>query len=125
MGYLYISIAVIMFGVQFFFNGKYGDRMGNGLSSTVILCFLSALGGGVCLFTISLIRFGLRLEFTWFTLLMASLAAANFFAYTACSLKSLSKINLSLYLFLIPVIRLPNLIYWSGFFMEPNFSAVS
>lgn len=32
--------------------------------------------------------------------------------------------DLSLYLFLIPIIRSPNLIYWSEFFMEPNLFAV-
>lgn len=32
--------------------------------------------------------------------------------------------DLSLYLFLLPIIRSPNLLYWSEFFMEPNLSPV-
>lgn len=95
-----LTLSVIMFGVQFFFSDRYRREMGSGTAATFIFTFLSALSGVICLFAIKIINQGfggLSLGFTWFTLLMATVNTANSVLFSFCSLKSLGKINLSLY----------------------------
>lgn len=93
LAYSLLTVSVIMFGLQFFFNSGYQKEGGNDMIASMILTLLSSLAGVVCLAIIN----GFDFYCTWFTLLMAALTALNSFLFTVCSLKSLAKINLSLY----------------------------
>ena len=93
MYYGIVMISVIMFGVQFLLNDRYEKLSGNHAGATFAFSFLSSAAGLLCLLVIN--RF--RLEWTPFTALCALASALNSLLYTVCSLKALSKINLSLY----------------------------
>lgn len=93
MYYGVITLAVIMFGVQFFFNDRFQKEYGSGLDSTFMFSFFSNVMGLLCLLVIN----HFRLDFTPFTLLMAALAALNSLLYTFCALKAFEHINLSLF----------------------------
>ncbi len=93
MYYALISVAVIMFGFQFFMNQDYEKKNGNDLASTMVFIFGSSIAGLIVLLVIN----SFRLEFTWYTLFMATVTALNMMACIFCSLKSLARINLSLY----------------------------
>ena len=88
-----LTASVILFGVQFFFSSRYQKENGNGPFATFTFTCLSSLAGLIWLLAFN----GFRLEFTPFTLLMASLASLNSILYSVCSLKALGRINLSLY----------------------------
>ena len=85
--------AVTMFSFQFLFNGIFEKEYGNSLRAMFVFSAGSSLVG----FLILLIINGFKLEFTWFSALMAFLAALDSIGYTYFSLKSLGRINLSLY----------------------------
>ncbi len=85
--------AVTMFSFQFLFNGIFEKEYGNGLRAMLVFSAGSSLVGFLILFVIN----GFRFEFTWFSALMAFLAALDSIGYTYFSLKSLGRINLSLY----------------------------
>lgn len=93
MYYGIITVAVLMFSVQFWFNQIYEKECGGGMRSTVVFAVGSYSAGLAGLLIIN----GFRFEFTWFSLIMAILTAIDGIAYTFCSLKALGKINLSLY----------------------------
>ena len=93
MYYGIVSIAVIMFSVQFFFTDRYEKEMGGGAASTFFYSLLSAIAGGICLFCVT----GINIGITPFTLVMATATAVNTILFSYCSLKALGKINLSLY----------------------------
>lgn len=85
--------AVTMFSFQFLFNGIFEKEYGNGLRAMLVFSAGSSLVGFLILFIIN----GFKFEFTWFSALMAFLAALDSIGYTYFSLKSLGRINLSLY----------------------------
>lgn len=82
-----------MFGFQFFMNQDYEKKNGNDLASTMVFIFGSSIAGLIVLLGINSFRF----EFTWYTFFMATVTALNMMACIFCSLKSLARINLSLY----------------------------
>lgn len=85
--------AVTMFSFQFLFNGIFEKEYGNSVRSMFVFSAGSSLVGFIILFIIN----GFRFEFTPFSMLMAFLAALDSIGYTYFSLKSLGRINLSLY----------------------------
>ena len=85
--------AVTMFSFQFLFNGIFEKEYGNGLRAMLVFSAGSSLVGFLILFAIN----GFKFEFTPFSLLMAFFAALDSIGYTYFSLKSLGRINLSLY----------------------------
>lgn len=93
MYYGIITASVILFGIQFFFNDRYQKESGSSIGSTFIFSLFNSISGLLCL----LIIHSFKLEFTPFTLIMASIAALNALLYTFCSLKAFEHINLSLY----------------------------
>lgn len=93
MYYGIVSAAVIMFGLQFFFNQKYEAETGNGKKASMWFILLSNAVGLVILLAVN--KF--RIEYTHFTLIFAFIAAVNMLLYNICSMKALGKINLSLY----------------------------
>lgn len=93
MYYGLLTVSVVMFGIQFFFSDRYRRESGSGIAATFMFTLLSAVSGVICLFIIN----GFSLSFTPFTLLMAGVNTVNSVLFSFCSLKSLGKINLSLY----------------------------
>lgn len=93
ISYALVGTAVIMFGFMFFFNSEY-ERL-NGGSVRAILTF--TLGSYAVGFVILLAINKFRFEPTPFSLGVAAVAAINLLLYNFCSIKSLGKINLSLY----------------------------
>ncbi len=93
MYYGIILTAVVMFGFQFFFNNDYEKKNGSSLITSMVFIFGSSLVGLPVLWAIN----SFKLEFTWYTLGMATVTAVNMIACIFCGQKALSKINLSLY----------------------------
>ena len=93
MYYSMVSAAVVMFGLQFFFNQKYEAETGNGRKASMMFILLSNAVGLFILLAVN--KF--RMEYTNFTFVFALFAAINMLLYNICSMKALGKINLSLY----------------------------
>ena len=89
MYYGIVSIAVIMFSVQFFFTDRYEKEMGGGAASTFFYSLLSAIAGGICLFCVT----GINIGITPFTLVMATATVVNTILFSYCSLKFISHIK--------------------------------
>lgn len=88
-----IVISVVMFAGGFALNDIYRRKRGSGLKISMESAFIGSFAGLIVLCIID----GFSFTFTWFTLLMATLAALNSISFTFCSFKALDKINLSLY----------------------------
>ncbi len=93
MYYAIVSIAVVMFGFQFYFNGKYEQKNSSSFASSMMFVFGGSLAGLIALLIINKFAF----EFTPYTLIWSVLTALNMMACVFCSTKALSRINLSLY----------------------------
>lgn len=88
-----LSIAVIMFSFQFYFNQKYERIEGHTVKAAAAFMFRSSIAG----FIILLIINKFRLEFAPFTLILSALTATCYIVYNICSIRALGKINLSLF----------------------------
>lgn len=88
-----VSIAVVMFGFQFFFNDKFEKNSTSGLRQILKFTLGGNIAGLIVLFAINKFRF----EFTPFSLIVALAGAVDGILCTFCSIKALGKINLSLY----------------------------
>jgi len=93
MYYGIIMIAVLMFSMQFLFNQRFQQEYGSGLKPLLVFF----LGYNVSGLLVLLIINGFRVEFTWFTLMMAVLYAINSLTLSYCSFKAFEKVNLSVY----------------------------
>ncbi|MBE6931076.1 MAG: hypothetical protein E7463_12450 [Ruminococcaceae bacterium] len=93
MYYGLLTIATLMFSIQFVFNQRFQRAYGNDLRAMLVFSAGTGAVGAVMLFALN----GFRFEFTPFTLLMSVLATIDGMLCTFCSLKALGKINLSLY----------------------------
>lgn len=93
MYYGMIAGAVLLFGLQFQLNSKYQGFCGNAASASFLFSFIYSIAGGSFLFALN----GLTLGSTWFTVCMATVAAANSIIYIFCSLKAFERISLSSY----------------------------
>lgn len=93
LDYVLVTVATLMFGVQFLLNNLYQRESGNGIGATMTFAFI---GGIIGIVSLTLIN-GFSFSATPFTLIMALLSALLSIAYTFCSLKAFEKINLSLY----------------------------
>ena len=88
-----LTLSVVLFGVGFLCNDRYGKSCGGGLGATVLFSLLSNITG----FAVMLVICRFHLSFTPFTVLFAALAACNNILYTLAALRALSRINLSLF----------------------------
>lgn len=93
MYYGIIMIAVLMFSMQFLFNQRFQKEYGSGLKPLLVFF----LGYNVAGLLVLLIINGFRVEFTWFTLLLATLWSINSLVLSYCSFKAFEKVNLSVY----------------------------
>ena len=88
-----LIIAATLFALQFLFNKTYKETQGKDLSSVWLFALLTNLVG----FFLMLGLNGFSLQFSWFSLLIAAIAAANGILYTYFSFKALDVVNLSVY----------------------------
>ena len=88
-----LTLAVVMFGVQFFFNDKYQRAEGNGAYATFLFTLAGSAVGIVCLAFIS----GFDFSLTPFALLWSAVVAINNLLFTLCALKALERVNLSMF----------------------------
>lgn len=88
-----IMLSVMMFGGGFALQDVYRKKRGSNLKISMESACMGALAGLIVLWIVN----GWRVEFTWFTLLMATLSAFNGIVFTFCSFKALDSINLSLF----------------------------
>jgi len=91
--YILVTMAVVMFGLQFFCNQQYEREVGNNMAASTVLIFGSNILGTIVLWASN----GFYLSCTVFTFVLAMVTAANGVLCTVCSLKSLGRINLALY----------------------------
>lgn len=87
------AAAVTMFSLQFWFNDRYRKHCGDSARAAALFSLGSNLAGLVVLLAINRFRF----ECTPFAALMALAVGLDSVLFLACSLKALSRINLSLY----------------------------
>lgn len=93
MYYALIMLSVVVFSGCFAFTNIYRKYRGAGLQVSLESTFIGSIAGIIALSVIN----GFKIEFTWFTLVMAILKALSGFGFSYCSLKALGRINLSLY----------------------------
>lgn len=91
--YFMLVAAAVLFSFQFLFNQRFEKECGTSFASAIIFSLYTAIGGFVLLFAIS----GMKMEFSWFSLMMAILSALVSLLYTIASLKALGAVNLSAY----------------------------
>lgn len=93
MYYGIVTLAVFMFGIQFYCTQAYQQESGSHLKSAVFNILITNLIAIPVLLAIN----GFSLQYTIFTLIMAFLTTANNMLCTICSLKALGRTNLSVY----------------------------
>lgn len=93
MYYGLLTISVVMFGIQFFFNDRYKEEYGSSMVSSLMSVLLSSVPGVFILLIIN----GFSFDTTPFTVIMATVSALSAVMCTFCTLKALEHINLSLY----------------------------
>lgn len=93
MYYGVLALCAVMFGTQFLFTKMFKDAYGNDFKA---MCVSSTGGAIVGIVLLSVIN-GFSFDCTPFSLIMAIIVSINGKLFTFCSLKSLGKINLSLY----------------------------
>ncbi len=93
MYYALIMLSVVVFSGCFAFTNIYRKYRGAGLQVSLESTFIGSIASIIALSVIN----GFKLEFTWFTLVMAILKTLSGFGFSYCSLKALGRINLSLY----------------------------
>lgn len=86
--------ASFMFGTQFLFTQMFRKSYkGNSMEATAVSGFGGAVFGLLAMFLVN----GFVLEYSHFAMLMAGIQTINGLLFKFCSMKSLGKINLSLY----------------------------
>ncbi len=95
MYYGIIFASVILYGISFKLKDIYNKVSGGDVDMRSTLRY--TVTSSVAALVVLLITGGFRLEFTWFSFVIALLCALNIFAFSLCSFKALGRINLSLY----------------------------
>ena len=93
MYYLIISAATVLFGLGFLCNKKYEQSAGNTLKALCVFNIGCSFVGLIALLIINKFTF----ETTTFTVILASIAALSDMLYCFCAIRSLGKINLSMF----------------------------
>ena len=91
--YILICIATILFSVQFIFTKKYQQSAGTDMESTYLFNAVSPIAFVLILFFMD----GMKIEITWFALLLAFMNAIVCSACTYFSIKALALGSLTNY----------------------------
>ncbi|MBE6608247.1 MAG: hypothetical protein E7633_06810 [Ruminococcaceae bacterium] len=93
MYYGLIILSVVMFGGCFALNDVYRKMRGSSLKISLQFSLVSSLAGLIVLLAVN----NFKIEYTFFTLIIALLSALVGLGFTFCAFKALGIINLSLY----------------------------
>ncbi len=93
MYYLMITVASVLFSLQFMFNGNFQKENGSGLDSALNFAIYSSAIGAVLM----LILNGFMLEFSLFSFILAVIMAVISILFSYSSIKVLKKVSLSMY----------------------------
>lgn len=93
MMYGLLTLAALLFAMQFLFNQQFRKFNGDGDDSTVTF---AGYTHGIS-FLIMLVLSGFKLEFTWFSVLISAIYAVVVLGYNYASLKSFATANLSVF----------------------------
>lgn len=93
MSYTFVSLAVVIFGFVFLINSEY-EKLSGGSTRSILTFIAGSYATG---FVVLMIINRFRIEFTPFSMLVAAATAANALLYNFSSIRSLGKINLSLF----------------------------
>ena len=93
MYYALITLAALLFSLQFVMNNGYRRVAGTELGAALRFSLYSSLAGSLLLFAIN----GFRLRATWFSAAMALVYAAISISFSFCSVRALKTANLSMY----------------------------
>ncbi|GEM_PF-787006 len=92
LNYILVAVAIILFGVSYFTNGRYTQRVGSSFLSSVILALGIGVFGGLSLLIVN----GFSLHLTPFTVVMSFFFALSGLLTSMCIVFSLEKASLSL-----------------------------
>ncbi len=93
MDVLMILCSTLLFSLQFVFHNIYTKKYGSGLAATVSLSLYTGIFGFLILLGLNAFVF----RFSWFSALIAFVAAASALLQIWCSAKAFETANLSLY----------------------------
>lgn len=93
INYSLVIAATVLFSLQFLFNQRFQESCGTDLKASLVFSLYKSM---VIVF-IMLIISGFKVEFTWFSMLMATIYAASGILMSYYSLKAFSVANLSVY----------------------------
>ena len=91
--YVLVVISTILFSLQFLFNQRFQETYGTGMKATQVFSLYKSL----VIILMMLLIAGFKVEFTWFSLGMATVYALSGIAMGYYSLKAFSVANLSVY----------------------------
>ena len=91
--YVLVVISTILFSLQFLFNQRFQETYGTGMKATQVFSLYKSL----VIILMMLLIAGFTVEFTWFSLGMATVYALSGIAMGYYSLKAFSVANLSVY----------------------------
>ena len=91
--YVLVIISTVLFSLQFLFNQRFQQTYGTGMKATQIFSLYKSL----VIILMMLLISGFKVQFSWFSLGMATIYAVSSIAMGYYSLKAFSVANLSVY----------------------------
>lgn len=93
INYALVIAATLLFSLQFFFNQRFQQSYGTDLKASLVFSLYKSIVIIVLMFFIA----GFKIQFTWFSLLMATIYAVSGILMSYYSLKAFSVANLSVF----------------------------
>jgi hypothetical protein len=91
--YVLVIISTVLFSLQFLFNQRFQQTYGTGMKATQVFSLYKSL----VIILMMLLISGFKVQFSWFSLGMATIYAVSSIAMGYYSLKAFSVANLSVY----------------------------
>lgn len=91
--YTLVIISTILFSLQFLFTQRFQETSGTGMKPTLVFSLYKSL----VIILMMLLISGFKIQFSWFSLLMATVYAVSSMAMSYYSLKAFAVANLSVY----------------------------
>ena len=91
--YVLVIISTVLFSLQFLFNQRFQQTYGTGMKATQVFALYKSL----VIILMMLLISGFKVQFSWFSLGMATIYAVSSIAMGYYSLKAFSVANLSVY----------------------------
>ena len=91
--YTLVIISTILFSLQFLFTQRFQETSGTGMKPTLVFSLYKSL----VIILMMLLISGFKIQFSWFSLFMATVYAVSSMAMSYYSLKAFAVANLSVY----------------------------